>query len=47
MMQKLAWKAKKSRWGIVVPSRGSKVTPCRNAWSSPPMNPLPGSKASE
>ena len=26
MMQKVAWKAMKSRCGIVVPSRGTKVT---------------------
>ena len=29
MMQKVAWNAMKSRCGIVVPSRGSKVTSCR------------------
>ncbi len=33
MMQNVAWKQKKTRWGIVVPSRGSKPTPLRNAWS--------------
>ncbi len=26
MMQKVAWKAKKTRCGIVVPSRGAKST---------------------
>ena len=29
MMQKVAWKAKKTRWGMVVPSRGTNVTSCR------------------
>jgi hypothetical protein len=29
MMQKVAWNAKKTRCGIVVPSRGSKVTSFR------------------
>ena len=33
--------------GIVDPSRGSKPTPLRNAWSSPPMIGLSPSKASE
>ena len=35
MMQNVAWKAMNSRCGIVVPSRGSNVTSCRNAWSRP------------
>ena len=37
MMQKVAWKAKKTRCGIVVPSRGSKVTSCRATWPRPPI----------
>ena len=36
MMQNVAWKAKKTRWGIVVPSRGSKPTPLSRMWSRPP-----------
>ena len=47
MMQNVAWKAKNSRCGIVPPSRGSKPTSFRNAWSKPPMMPLPSSKAIE
>ncbi len=47
MMQKLAWNTMNRRCGIVEPSRGSKSTPCRNAWSSPPMIALPSSKAIE
>ncbi len=47
MMQKVAWNAKKTSCGIVVPSRGSKATPLRKAWSKPPMNPPVPSKASE
>ena len=31
MMQKVAWKAMNSRWGMVVPSRGVKSTPLRKA----------------
>jgi hypothetical protein len=47
MMQKVAWNAKKTRCGIVVPSRGSNVTSCRNALFRPPIrSPVP-SKASE
>ena len=46
-MQNVAWKAKNSRCGIVVPSRGSKATPRRNAWSNPPMSALPSEKANE
>ncbi len=29
MMQNVAWNAMKRRCGIVVPSRGTKPTPCR------------------
>ena len=47
MMQKLAWKAMKSRCGIVVPSRGSKATSFRKAWSRPPMMAPSPSKAIE
>ncbi len=47
MMQKVAWKAKNSRCGIVDPSRGAKSTPLRKACPKPPMNPLPSSKANE
>ena len=47
MMQNVPWKAKKTRWGIVVPSRGSKPTPPRNAWPRPPMILASPSKASE
>jgi hypothetical protein len=46
-MQKLAWKAKNTSCGIVVPSRGANVTSCRNAWPNPPTIPLPSLKASE
>ncbi len=47
MTQKVAWKAKKTRCGIVVPSRGSKVTSCSPTWPRPPIrSPVP-SKASE
>ena len=47
MMQNVAWKAKNTRCGIVVPSRGSKPTPLRNAWPSPPTIFASPSKASE
>jgi hypothetical protein len=47
MMQNVVWNAKKTRCGIVVPSRGTKSTPCRNALPSPPIrSPVP-SNASE
>jgi hypothetical protein len=47
MMQNVAWKAKNTRWGIVVPSLGSNVTSLRNAWLRPPIrSPVP-SNASE
>ncbi len=35
MMQKVAWKAKKTMCGIVWPARGSKPTSCRKAKSRP------------
>jgi hypothetical protein len=47
MMQKVAWKAMKTRWGMVVPSRGVKSTPCRPTWSRPPIRLAVPSKASE
>jgi hypothetical protein len=47
MTQKVAWNAKKSRCGIVPPSRGSKVTSLRKACPKPPMISLPSSKANE
>ena len=34
-----AWKAKKTRCGMLVPSRGVKATSWRNAWSRPPAKP--------
>ena len=46
-MQNVAWKAMKSRCGIVVPSRGAKATSCRNAWPRPPMSRRSPSNASE
>ena len=47
MMQKLAWKTMNRRRGIVVPSRGSKVTSWRNACLNPPMIEPSPSKAIE
>ena len=47
MMQKVAWKAKKTSWGIVVPSRGAKPTSLMKAWPSPPRILPSPSKASE
>ena len=47
MMQNVAWKAKKTRCGIVVPSRGAKATSCRKAWSRPPIDAPSPSNASE
>ena len=47
MMQKVAWNAKKTRCGIVRPSRGSKPTSCSAKCPRPPIrSPVP-SKASE
>ena len=46
-MQNVAWKAKNSRCGIFVPSRGVKPTSLRNAWPNPPMKPLPSENANE
>ena len=47
MMQKVAWNAKNTRWGIVVPSRGSKVTSCSaDVAEASDRSPVP-SKASE
>jgi hypothetical protein len=37
MMQKVAWKAKKTSSGIVPPARGAKSTPLRKALPRPPM----------
>jgi hypothetical protein len=47
MMQNVASNAKNSRWGIVVPARGTNVTSRSNANLKPPMKPLPESNASE
>jgi hypothetical protein len=47
MMQKVAWKAKKTSSGIVVPSRGAKSTPCMKALPRPPIRLPSPSKASE
>ncbi len=47
MMQKVAWKEKKTSSGMLVPGRGAKSTPLRKALPKPPtIEPLP-SKASE
>ena len=48
MMQNVAWKAKNSRCGIVVPSRGSKSTSLQERVVEPADDlPSPPSKASE
>ena len=47
MMQKVAWKAKKTSSGIVVPSRGAKSTPLRKALPRPPTTAPSPSKAIE
>jgi hypothetical protein len=47
MMQKVAWKEKKTSSGIWVPARGAKSTPLRKALPSPPTMLASPSKASE
>ena len=47
MMQKVASKAMNSSWGMWVPWRGAKPTPCRATMCRPPMKPPLPSKASE
>ena len=49
MMQKLALEGEEERGaGIVMPlARLEADVRCRNAWSKPPMKPLPSPKASE
>jgi hypothetical protein len=49
MMANIIWKAMNARCGMPSPksSLGSAVTPSSPAHASPPMNALPGEKASE